>query len=111
MIDKSHILQPAQCENISDVRREIDYIDQQIIEALARRFKYVKAAAKFKTSDTSVKAPQRLKTMLAQRRIWAIDNKLNADIVEKMFGDLIAYFIDEELKERQENKLNGNKNS
>jgi len=102
MIDKNHILQPAQCENISDIRRGIDFIDRQIIEALAQRFEFVKAAAKFKISNSSVKAPERLKTMVAQRRIWAIDNKLNADIIEKMFRDLIHYFIDEELKNWQE---------
>ena len=101
MIKRGDSLQPDECQNMPDIRREIDFIDRQIIEALGKRYKYVKAAAKFKTSETEVRAPERFKTMLAQRRSWAIEHELSAEIVEKIFRDLVNYFINEEIKQWQ----------
>jgi isochorismate pyruvate lyase len=62
---------PHQCHNMLEIRAEIDLIDQEVIRLLGRRFEYVKAATHFKTSENTVKAPERFKTMLAQRRKWA----------------------------------------
>ena len=87
-----------ECANIQEIRTEIDRIDSEIIAALGNRFGYVKAAAKFKTSQTNVKAPERFQAMLEQQRIWAEKQGLNPDIIEKMYRDLVNYFIDEELK-------------
>lgn len=92
---------PNECLNMHDIRAEIDAIDHQIINAFAKRFAYVKVASKFKTSETSVKAPERLKSMLQQRRIWAEEQGLNPDVVEKLYQDLVNYFIQEELKHWQ----------
>ncbi|PAX58462.1 isochorismate-pyruvate lyase [Brunnivagina elsteri CCALA 953] len=94
---------PEDCENISEIRYEIDQIDQQIIVLLGERFAYVKAASQFKTSEVSVKAEDRFNSMLEQRRIWAAEKGLNPDVVEKMYRDLVNYFINEELKSWQEN--------
>lgn len=89
---------PGECENMSDIRTEIDKIDRQVIQLMGRRFEYVKAASKFKTSETGVKAPERFKAMLLQRREWAVEEGLNPDAIEKMYFDLVNHFIEEELK-------------
>lgn len=89
---------PDQCSNIQEIRAEIDVIDREVINAFGKRFAYVKAAAKFKPSETSVKAPERFNTMLQQRRVWAESAGLNPDVIEKLYRDLVNYFIDEELK-------------
>jgi len=60
---------PKQCSNIEDIRSELD-LNRQIIKLLGKRFGYVKAASKFKT--TKKKAPQRFEAMLQERRIWAL---------------------------------------
>lgn len=49
---------PDDCENMTEIRTEIDPLDHQVIALLGRRFAYVKAASKFKTSETSGKAPE-----------------------------------------------------
>ena len=90
-------VEPENCTDMIDVRREIDSIDEAIIAALGKRFEYVKSAAKFKTSATSVRAPQRFEAMLAQRRQWAEAQDLNPDVIEKMYRDLVGYFIEEEM--------------
>ncbi|TWF40759.1 isochorismate pyruvate lyase [Chitinophaga polysaccharea] len=92
---------PEACENMADIRMAIDTIDQEVVQLLGRRFNYVKAAAKFKTSEAAVQAPERFKAMLAQRREWAMAAGLNADAIEKMYSDLVKHFIEEEMKHWQ----------
>ncbi|MEK0180777.1 MAG: isochorismate lyase [Oscillatoriales cyanobacterium] len=89
---------PNECVNILEVREEIDLIDREVIDALSKRFQYVIAAARFKTSEASVKAPDRFYAMLQQRREWAQEAGLNADVVEKLYRDLVNHFIEEEMK-------------
>lgn len=45
---------PKECQNMNDIRAEIDKIDQLVIRLLSTRLGYVKAAAKFKTNTTDV---------------------------------------------------------
>jgi isochorismate pyruvate lyase len=93
-----NLLQPDECGGMDDIRAEIDRIDRAVVGLIGRRYQYVLAAAKFKTSATSVKAPERLTAMLARRREWAVEEGLNADVIEKLYADLVAHFIDEEMQ-------------
>jgi isochorismate pyruvate lyase len=88
---------PDQCQNMADIRAEIDRLDRQVIALLGQRFAYVKTAAKFKTSATAVKAPDRFQAMLQQRRVWAEAEGLNADAIEALYRDLVNHFIAEEM--------------
>ena len=89
---------PDECANIHEVREEIDIIDREVIDALSKRFKYVVAAARFKTSEAGVRAPDRFHAMLQKRREWALESGLNPDLVENIYRDLVNYYIEEELK-------------
>ena len=95
---------PDECKNMADIRAEIDQLDRQVVALLGQRFAYVKAASKFKTSETTVKAPERFQAMLKQRRAWAEEEGLNADAIEKMYQDLVNHFIDEEMKHWQQSQ-------
>ncbi len=95
---------PEQCENMADIRAEIDRLDRHVVTLLGQRFAYVKAASKYKSSETTVRAPERFKAMLEQRRIWAEEEGLNADAIEKMYQDLVNHFIDEEMKHWKQSK-------
>lgn len=90
-------IEPEDCEDMEQIRNEIDKMDKNIIAILGKRFKYVEAAAKFKTSKTSVSAPERLKLMLETRRDWAVKEGLSPDAIEKMYSDLINHFIQQEM--------------
>ncbi len=94
-------LAPDACSGMEDIRREIDRIDRAVISMIGRRFQYVLAASKFKTSETAVRAPERFKAMLEQRREWAQAEGLAPDAIEKMYSDLVKHFIDEEMKRWQ----------
>ena len=93
---------PEECQNIQDIRAEIDRLDRQIVSTIGERYQYVRVAAKFKTSESSVKAPERQASMLQERRQWAQDAGLNPDVIEKLYRDLISYFVSEEIHHWQE---------
>lgn len=96
------VISPDQCESLAEIRAQIDQRDRQIIALLGERFAYVKAAAKFKSGATAVKAPERFAAMLKQRRDWAADEGLSPDAIETMYRDLVNHFIDEEMKQWQD---------
>ncbi len=97
------IRKPAECAGMDDIRSEIDRIDQRIIALLGERAGYVHAAAAFKTSEDGVRAPERFRTMLESRRDWAEQAGLDGDMVEKLYRDLVEYFIQKELGQFREN--------
>ncbi|WP_042149186.1 MULTISPECIES: isochorismate lyase [unclassified Pseudoalteromonas] len=94
-------IEPEDCTGMDEIRGEIDQMDKDIIAILGKRFKYVEAAAKFKTSKTSVRAPERFKLMLQSRRDWAIKAGLSPDAIEKMYTDLVNHFIQQEMNKWQ----------
>jgi isochorismate pyruvate lyase len=83
---------------MEDIRREIDTLDRAVIKLLGKRFRYVLAASKFKTSAAAVRAQERFNAMLATRREWAQAEGLSPDAIEKMYSDLVNHFIAEEMK-------------
>lgn len=88
---------PEECGSLADVRAEIDRIDEQIVALIARRAAYVRAAARFKTSEAAVAAPERQAAMLAVRRGWAEREGVDPDLIEKLYRDMVAYFVSHEM--------------
>jgi isochorismate pyruvate lyase len=95
---------PEECTSIQDVRAEIDRLDRQIVSTLGERYRYVQAAARFKTSEADVKAPERQASMLLERRGWAQEAGLDPDVIEKLYRDLIGYFASQELQQWKEQR-------
>jgi isochorismate pyruvate lyase len=88
---------PEECGSLAEIRAELDRIDRGIIAALGARKQYVLAAAKFKTSETDVAAPERMAPMLQNRRRWAEEAGMSPDVIETMYRNLVQYFVAEEL--------------
>jgi isochorismate pyruvate lyase len=89
---------PENCASLEDVRREIDRIDEEIVALIGRRAHYVKVAARFKTSEQHVAAPDRQAAMLAVRRQWAEREGLDPALIEDLYRRLVAWFIQHELE-------------
>ena len=85
-----------ECNNIDEVRMEIDRIDKEMINLLGERSKYVKQASKYKKTEESVKAPERLKRMMIQRKKLGFEQGLNMIFIEKFFKGITSYFIEKE---------------
>ena len=90
---------PDECADLAAIRVEVDRIDRDVIAALGERFRYVKTAAKFKRSRGEVAAPERVNAMLEQRRKWAAEAGLHPDVVERIYRELVSYFVAEEQQE------------
>src|SRR5476649_2515710 len=88
---------PKECQSLDDVRTEIDRLDSQIIAALGSRLDYVKAASAFKADEKSIPAPERVAAMIPLRRMWAVKAGLDPDFIERIFRELIAWFINEQI--------------
>jgi isochorismate pyruvate lyase len=84
---------PESCESLEEVRAEIDRIDRAIVALIGERAGYVHAAARFKDSEAAVAAPDRQASMFRARREWAQAADLDPDVIERLYRDLVAYFI------------------
>lgn len=90
---------PENCSTLNDLRLEIDRIDRDILSKLGERFKYVKRIPEFK-EDTkeSIVAQERYNELMLKRREWAEEENLNPEVIEQIYKQLVAYFIDEQMK-------------
>lgn len=89
--------------NLTDVRQKIDAIDKQMIGLMARRGEYVKLAAKFKTTEAEVAAPDRVAIVIEKVKKIATESGADVVVVEQVYRKMIAEFIELErraLKER-----------
>lgn len=86
------------CTDMTEIRAEIDRIDRKVISLFGERYEFVKAASQFKKSPDQVKAQSRFDAMLQERRLWAEERGLNPDLIEKIYRDLVTWFISEEMK-------------
>jgi isochorismate pyruvate lyase len=89
---------PEACETLEEVRAGIDGLDRELLALLGRRAAYVHAAARFKRDAEAVRAPDRVRAMLARRRAWAEEEGLDPEVVEQLFTLLVEYFIRREQR-------------
>ena len=89
------------CENLEEVRENIDRIDKNIVKLIAERSTYVAQAASFKKNSDEVKAPQRVEKVINKVRDLAHENNVNADIVENIYREMINSFTNFELSEHE----------
>lgn len=86
-------MKPAEeCASLAEVRASIDALDRELLALLGRRAGYVHAAARFKTDAAAVRAPERVRAMLEQRRAWAREEDLDPEVAAQLFTLLVDYF-------------------
>lgn len=90
------------CRNMEEVREQIDQIDDSIINLLAKRQGYVVQAATFKRNEADVRAEKRVEKVIEKVRGKADLYGVDSDLVEKLYRDMIAGFIQIEQKKFRE---------
>lgn len=90
---------PEDCESLREVREAIDALDRGIVALIGRRARYVRRAAAFKGSEEAVRAPERQRAMLAERRGWAAEEGLDPGLIENLYRNLVAHFVGRELED------------
>lgn len=87
------------CTTIEEVRSAIDRIDHELIQLLGKRFQYVKEIIKFKEpTEEGIVAKERFESVIQSRRKLALKYGLDQDLIERIYTELLNYFIAEELK-------------
>ncbi len=91
--------QPKDCHSISEVREQIDLIDQQLIDLFAMRFDFVKEIVKFKEkSEEAIIAQERKELVINQRAEWAGQKGLDKEAYRFIFNYLVDHNISKEME-------------
>lgn len=92
-------MKPAQeCISKSDIRAEIDRIDQLLLKLFAERQTYVRRMAQIKQHPDEAFDAERIETMIARLRGRAEDLELEADQAEAVWRILIDWNVDYERR-------------
>ena len=86
---------------LSDIRREIDDIDAELVRRLAARERLVRRAAALKSDEHAVRAPGRVDEVIGKVRALADDAGASPEVVERVYRTMIGAFIDLELTEHR----------
>lgn len=88
-------LDPADCTTMLEVRAGVDHVDRDLIALLARRFGYMRAAARIKPDRNAVRDEPRKAQVIANVRAAAADagvpDAIVADLWERLVEASIAY--------------------
>lgn len=90
-----HAPEPQDCSTMADVRSGIDALDAEIVAMLARRFAYMRAAARIKTDRSQVRDEARKAEVIANAARLAgelgIPEQLITDLWDSLVEGSIAY--------------------
>lgn len=82
---------------MTDVRAGVDDLDAAIVHLLARRFAYMRAAARIKPARTDVRDEPRKAQVIANARNMAVELGIPADVVTDIWERLVEGSIAYEL--------------
>ncbi len=103
MSDGPTPLPAEKCTSMSEVRREIDRIDERLVELIAERFTYVDRAWQLKQgTDEGATVPWRIQQVIDKVRARAGEKGLPPELAESIWRQMIGWFIQYE-QERLEN--------
>ena len=88
-------LNPEACSTMPEVRAGVDALDREIVALLAKRFGYMRAAARIKPSRDAVRDEARKASVIAaavaEAEAHGIPGDVVADIWERLVEGSIAY--------------------
>lgn len=86
---------PENCETMVDVRIGVDATDRELVELLARRFGYMRAAARIKPTRDAVRDEKRkaavIDAVVADAKARNLPVEVFADMWERLVEGSIAY--------------------
>jgi len=84
------------CETMSDVRREIDRLDRDLVKLLAERQNYIEQAGRIKGERSAVRDEARIEDVVAKVLAEAKKQGLSPAIADPLWRLLIEKSIDHE---------------
>lgn len=92
------ILDPADCNTMTEVRAGVDDVDRQVVALLKRRFGYMDAAARIKPDRSAVRDEWRKADVLAKVNTTATELGVDPALMARLYEDLIETSIAHELE-------------
>jgi isochorismate pyruvate lyase len=95
---------PADCPTMTEVRAEIDRVDDALVALIAERFGYVERAWQIKLAEkAAANVPWRNQQVIDKVRGLAVEKGVSPDLCEALWRQMIGWFIQyEEEKLRKE---------
>lgn len=90
---------PEDCATMADVRAGVDRTDRELVDLLARRFGYMRAAARIKPDRASVRDEDRKAAVIAAAAARAAAAGLPRDVIARLWDGLVEASIAYELAE------------
>jgi len=87
------------CKTLEDLRKEIDKVDEKIVELIAVRNDYIKQAAKFKHAIDEIKADDRIENVLNHVRHKALSLGVSPNMVADLYKKMIDAMVETEIAE------------
>ncbi len=85
------------CNSLEEVREEIDKIDDQILELIAKRKDMVKQAANFKHSVEEIKADERIDHVMDRIRHRALTLGVSPNLAAEIYARMIDDMVETEI--------------
>ena len=92
-------MEVKECHTLEEARKEIDKVDEEIIELIARRNAYIKQIAHFKNSIDEVKAEDRIGDVISRAREQAISMGLSPNLINDLYVRMIDAMVESEVAE------------
>ena len=87
------------CENMQDVRAEVDRIDRLLVALIAERQGYMSEAARIKQDRNVVHDDARIEDVVAKVKSFATEMGLSHEIAEPVWREMISRCIAFEFEE------------
>ncbi|MEX0350436.1 MAG: chorismate mutase [Paracoccaceae bacterium] len=85
---------PQDCHSMQDLRVQIDRLDQQLVELLLDRARYIDRASQLKPGEgLPARIPDRVEEVVANVRARAGQSGLDPDLAERLWRILIDWSI------------------
>ena len=95
----SEIREPEDCTTMEEVRAGVDDIDRRTVALIARRFGFMDAAARIKTSRQAVRDERRKAEVLQKVKASAAEHGLDSELMGRIYEDLVESSIAYEFEE------------
>jgi len=94
-----------ECNTLDEARKEIDLVDEKLVEMIALRNNYIKQIAQFKTTVEEVKSEERISAVIGRVREKAIELDLSPNLINDIFIRMIDEMVKTEIEELQNTKV------
>jgi isochorismate pyruvate lyase len=92
------MLAPEKCMTMTDVRRGVDEVDQELAALIGRRFDYMTAAARIKAERSMVRDEERKAQVVGNARANARSAGWSPELAEQIWDQLVEASIAYELE-------------